>query len=480
MEESDLEVLWLQVCPFKSKRNILIAAIYRPPNVKCEVDEKLAENIERVHMLNRETILMGDFNIDFLNCSYKKQRLVKALKDSKFTQLVTTVTRPASNSCLDHIWSNTPNRIVNIVCPEICISDHLPIFGVRLYKQCSSNNINGHKYIVYRNLKKLNEDEFLKTLHMIPWDSAFVFEEVDDVIDAWYHLLNDAINTHVPLIKKRIKNETQPKWFTSELLQLIKSRDEKLKTAKLSNSERDWFDLKRAKNKVTAAIRSAKKNYFHLSFQENRNDPKKLWSTIRNLTGKNIAANGPSFLEENGKQIRDRAEIAEIFSNHFSNLAKNLTADVNSEFNPTTVSDLVRKFKGSDDKLLFPDVSTQEVYDIIQAVPSDQATGTDGLSIKLLKIAAPAIIESLTKLINICIARGVFPTVWKEAKVTPLYKSGVKSDKNNYRPISVLPVISEVLERHLHNAIHTFLKNNNLYIDSNPALGGSIQRKRLS
>jgi hypothetical protein len=65
----------------------------------------------------------------------------------------------------------------------------------------------------------------------------------------------------VPLIKKRVKNETQPKWFTSELLELIKSRDEKLKNAKLSNTEKDWFDLKRAKNKVTAAIRSAKKNY---------------------------------------------------------------------------------------------------------------------------------------------------------------------------------------------------------------------------
>ena len=112
--------------------------------------------------------------------------------------------------------------------------------------------------------------------------------------------------------------------------------------------------------------------------------------------------------------------------------------------------------------MLFSDISTQEVHDIIQAIPTGKATGTDGLSIKLLKIAAPAIIESLTKLINICIARGVFPTVWKEAKVTPLHKNGVKCDKNNYRPISVLPVISKVLERHLHNAIHTFLKNNNL------------------
>ncbi len=92
LEESDLEVLWLQGCPFKSKRNILMAAIYRPPNVKCEVDKKLAENIERVHVLNCETFLIGDFNIDWLNCSHKKHNLVKALKDSKFTQLVTSVT----------------------------------------------------------------------------------------------------------------------------------------------------------------------------------------------------------------------------------------------------------------------------------------------------------------------------------------------------------------------------------------------------
>ena len=83
----------------------------------------------------------------------------------------------------------------------------------------------------------------------------------------------------------------------------------------------------------------------------------------------------------------------------------------------------------TDDKLLFPDISTQKVYNIIQAILTGKATGTDGLYIKLLKISALARIQSLMKLINICVARGVFPTVWKEAKVKPLYKSGIKSDK---------------------------------------------------
>ena len=76
--------------------------------------------------------------------------------------------------------------------------------------------------------------------------------------------------------KKRVKYDTQPKWLTSELLELIKSRDQKLKKAKYSNLPEDWLDLKRTKNKVTAAIRSAKKKFFHQSFEENGNNPKKL------------------------------------------------------------------------------------------------------------------------------------------------------------------------------------------------------------
>ena len=159
-------------------------------------------------MLNRETILTGDFNIDWLNCSYKKHRLVKALKDFKFTQLVTTVTRPAINSCLDHIWSNAPARIVNIVCPNFAIC----LFWeyVRLYKQSSLNNTNSHNYIVYRNFKKLNEDEFLKTLYEIHWDSAFDFGEVDDVIDAWYHPFNDVITPTCHLSKNVLRMRRSP------------------------------------------------------------------------------------------------------------------------------------------------------------------------------------------------------------------------------------------------------------------------------
>lgn len=62
--------------------------------------------------------------------------------------------------------------------------------------------IKSHKYITYRSYKNLNESEFLKTLSETPWDSAYVFEDVDDILDAWYCLFNEAVNIHMPLKKK--------------------------------------------------------------------------------------------------------------------------------------------------------------------------------------------------------------------------------------------------------------------------------------
>ena len=74
---------------------------------------------------------------------------------------------------------------------------------------------------------------------------------------------------------------------------------------------------------------------------------------------------------------------------------------------------------------------------------SMKATGLDGISARLLKDAAPEVSELITYIINLTISTSTIPSEWKTAKVTPIYKSGDKSDPNNYRPISVLPLISK-------------------------------------
>ena len=76
-----------------------------------------------------------------------------------------------------------------------------------------------------------------------------------------------------------------------------------------------------------------------------------------------------------------------------------------------------------------------------------KATGLDCIGPRLLKIAPDAICSSITNIINKSLSQGVCPTIWKTAKVNPVFKSGSKSDVNNYRPISILPTLSKIIEK---------------------------------
>ena len=94
-----------------------------------------------------------------------------------------------------------------------------------------------------------------------------------------------------------------------------------------------------------------------------------------------------------------------------------------------------------------------------------KATGNGGVSAKLLRITASVIADSLCKLINFCIEKQTFPTKWKVCKVTPIYIYKGKEnrdDKNNYRPVTVLPILSKLLEKHICDHLCDFLEENAL------------------
>ena len=100
-----------------------------------------------------------------------------------------------------------------------------------------------------------------------------------------------------------------------------------------------------------------------------------------------------------------------------------------------------------------PEIKSEFVYCFLAHLQVSKATGLDGISAKFLKCAAPAIINPIKKMLNLSIKKCTFPSSWKSAKVTPVLKAGGHLDKNNHRPISILPVLSKILERHVHIAL---------------------------
>ena len=283
--ESDIvEALWLEVFPYKSKRSLLTAGVYRPPSNNAEQDKMLGINIENAYLLNKEMILLGDFNVNVLSyIDFKKHHLVKILHSLNLTQVVNSITRPLSKTCLDHIWCSHPEHLNNISVIPSGMSDHLPIVATRKYNRARSNN-SRYNAISYRDIKNLDKDAFVESLETAPWDCAFVFDDINDIVDAWYKILKAVVNEHLPLKQKRVKRRNQPKWFNANILKEIRTRDNSLKKARKSNLERDWDLYKRANNNVSSLIRRTKQAYFKNKISENKNNTRKLWNLIEFVT----------------------------------------------------------------------------------------------------------------------------------------------------------------------------------------------------
>jgi len=86
-----------------------------------------------------------------------------------------------------------------------------------------------------------------------------------------------------------------------------------------------------------------------------------------------------------------------------------------------------------------------------------KATGADKISARMLKVTVSYITSSLTKLFNLSIRTCLFPQSWKCARVVPIPKGGDPSNTTNYRPISILPILSKLLEKHVHSIIFDHL-----------------------
>ena len=104
-------------------------------------------------------------------------------------------------------------------------------------------------------------------------------------------------------------------------------------------------------------------------------------------------------------------------------------------------------------------VSESFVHKELSKMKSNKAIGLDKIGARLLRDAAWVIAHPLTYIIDSSLMLGKFPSQWKCAKVSALFKQGDRTNMDNYRPISVLPTVSKVIERAAHMQLYDFLES---------------------
>ena len=109
----------------------------------------------------------------------------------------------------------------------------------------------------------------------------------------------------------------------------------------------------------------------------------------------------------------------------------------------------------------FVSVTENEICKIIGSF-KDSAAGWDDLKSSMIKHIKESIIVPLVHICNRSFETGIFPSEFKIANVVPIYKSGDEMVFSNYRPVSVLPVFSKLLERLVYNRLISHINDNKL------------------
>ena len=164
-----------------------------------------------------------------------------------------------------------------------------------------------------------------------------------------------------------------------------------------------------------------------------------------------------------GIQVHKKKTIANEFGKFFSSIGAKLAQKTDKAKKSST--SYLNDINSSNSSVFIYPTDKKEIIKLIGGLMNKNSCGPDGISNKLLKEIKHEISEPLTSLFNYSLEAGFFPECYKHSYVVPLFKSKSKSEKSNYRPISLLPTISKVLEKIMYRRTYRFLdKTNQLYI----------------
>lgn len=250
--------------------------------------------------------------------------------------------------------------------------------------------------------------------------------------------------------------------MTPGLIRCSKHKDKlhaKLKINPLDETLKKIFT--RYRNFYVDLLRKLKQKYESLALEQNKNCTKKLWKSIKTITYTDKT-------KEKSHALLHTNDSKENSLNHcneyFSNVGKCLAEDILLQTNETqeSLAAKVSLQNSPAQSLYLEPTDVLEINSLIMDLKTDSAPGLDGVTNRLLKAVKNHIITPLTAICNLSLSQGIFPTQWKTAAVTPVYKAGRKDDPQNYRPISLLGSFSKILEKLMNKRLVSFVESNKL------------------
>ena len=228
-----------------------------------------------------------------------------------------------------------------------------------------------------------------------------------------------------------VKVKTNVPWMNQTIHKAMKKRDSVFRVAKRSSDPTHWSKYKHQRNYVVTLLRKSKQDFFQ---QLNTRDAKTLWKTVRIL-------NRQEFLIP-ALEVDTGLDKACALNNFFYSCFNHNYPTIQE----TSLDSQLLSSTDCPSELL---CTEEGVYEELTSLDVTKSVGSDGISGKMLKMTAISIAPQLTTLFNISISTGRCPSDWKVGRIVPIPKGKQNNKLTNYRPISVLPIVSKLIERHI-------------------------------
>ena len=376
--------------------------------------------------------------------------------------LINRPTRVAKDSAtlIDNIFTNCYSNIDNTFQCLIYtdVTDHFPIihvdFGMKL--------LDTDSVVTRRNVSYKNHQRFHQSISSIDWRSLYNESGTQTAFNLFHSTLLKHFHKHFPKQTVKMRYANRKPWLTQGMKDSIKEKNKLykkyLKISTVANETR----YKTYRNKLHHILKIAEKQHYSELLMNCQSDIKKTWKIIKNIVNKNKARQSQSKFKLNDETFTtDGSIISNTFNDFFINIGPNLAGKI------PNVGHSPIEYMGQPlvNSIFFSEVTIVEISQILGSLKNG-AAGYDEISASLLKLISPFIVEPLVYLCNQSLQEGIFPTELKIANVTPLYKSDDSFVFNNYRPVSLLCVLSKVFEKVMYNRLLEFLESYKILTNS--------------
>ena len=257
----------------------------------------------------------------------------------------------------------------------------------------------------------------------------------------------------------RLKKTLQNPWMTKGLLKSSKRKQKLYEKFLKKRTSRNESIYKAYKSLFESLKKKSKKIYYTRRLENYQNDVKKSRDVIKEIIvgAKSTKGRFPRTMIIDGQEIFDQGKIANYFNKFFVVIGPKLAS-------------MIPESQAKFDQYLNPhqalmgeaNLTNDEIKEALRSLKPTKSPGYDKISSNVVNETSDIFFTPLKYIFNLWLQQGIFPENLKIAKVSPIYKKDEEFLLTNYRPISVLPCFSKLLERIMYNRLFKYLSENSI------------------